>query len=331
MRALRYTGLGQAEVAEVPDPRPAETEVLVQVEAAGICHTDLDILHGNYAATFPVTPGHEFAGTVIGTGQEVDRAWLGRRVAVDPLRSCGACRPCLHGRTNLCEHLRAYGAEIDGGLATHAAVEVSQLVDVGDLAADLAAMAEPLACAVNAARRSAITASDDVLVVGAGPIGLLILTAFGSRGASLSVAEPQDRRRDHAAGFGAAASYPSINAALQARAGAGFDVVVDVTGVPAVAQAGLGAVRRGGRLVLFGVCPPESTMTLDPHRVYADEITVLGSFSLNGTLADAVELLRTTRVPVRELVTHRIGLEELPAALSLVGTPDALKIQVALG
>lgn len=218
MRALRYTGLGQAEVAEVPDPRPAETEVLVQVEAAGICHTDLDILHGNYAATFPVTPGHEFAGTVIGTGQEVDRAWLGRRVAVDPLRSCGACRPCLHGRTNLCEHLRAYGAEIDGGLATHAAVEVSQLVDVGDLAADLAAMAEPLACAVNAARRSAITASDDVLVVGAGPIGLLILTAFGSRGASLSAAEPQDRRRDHAAGFGAAASYPSINAALQARA-----------------------------------------------------------------------------------------------------------------
>ncbi len=107
--------------------------------------------------------------------------------------------------------------------------------------------------------------------------------------------------------------------------------MVDVTGRPAVVQQAVGAVRKGGRLLLFGVCPIGSELVLDPHDIYAREITVLGSFSLNRTLPAAIESLRTTAAPMHELVTHRLPLTALPEAFSLLGGPDALKVQVAPG
>lgn len=330
MKALQFTALDHAELVELPIPIPAPDEVLIRVGAVGICHTDLEILRGHYPAEFPVTPGHEFAGDVIKIGSEVDRSWLHRAVAVDPLINCQQCAWCRAGRTNLCQSLQAYGAEINGGAAEFVTVRTDNLVDASGLPAALAALAEPLACAENGAQRAAVTADDDVLVVGAGPIGLLLMTAFGRRGAGLTVAEPQPERREHARAFGSTAQYQSVADALESRDGDGFDLVVDVTGRPDVVQQGFTAVRRGGRLMLFGVCPPGSQLSLDPYDIYKREITVLGSFSLNRTLPSAVETLRANQHRLRRLITHQIPITDLPAALDLLGRPGVLKLQIDL-
>ncbi|GGL93870.1 alcohol dehydrogenase catalytic domain-containing protein [Nakamurella endophytica] len=329
MKALVYRALGVAELTDLPVPTPGPGEVLLRVDAAGICRTDLEILAGNYSAIFPVVPGHEFAGTVVDLGAGVDPSWRNRQVAVDPLITCGHCRWCRAGRPNLCADFQAYGSERDGGLAEYVAVRTENLVNAEDLAPEVAALAEPLACAENGAARAGVGPADDVLIAGAGPIGLLMLTAFGVRGARVTVAEPQAQRRERAHRFGAAESFASVPEAVAARDGAGFDLVADVSGRPDVVQQCLGAIRKGGRLLLFGVCPPGSAVQLDPHDVYARELTVLGSFSVNGTLPAAVASLRDTTAPVAELITHRLPLDALPGAFDLVGAPDSLKVQLA--
>lgn len=115
MKALQFTVLNHPELVDLPIPIPAPDEVLIRVGAVGICHTDLEILRGHYPAEFLVTPGHEFAGDVVEIGSAVDRSWLHRAVAVDPLINCRQCAWCRAGRTNLCQALQAYGAEINGG------------------------------------------------------------------------------------------------------------------------------------------------------------------------------------------------------------------------
>lgn len=328
MKALQFTALDHAELVELPIPTPAPDEVLIRVGAAGICHTDLDILRGHYPAQFPVTPGHEFAGDVIEVGTAVDRSWLRRAVAVDPLIFCRQCAWCRAGRTNLCQSLRAYGAEINGGAAEFVSVRADSLVDASGIPVALAALAEPLACAENGAQRAAVNADDEVLVVGAGPIGLLLMTAFGQRGASVTIAEPQAARRENARAFGSTAEYQSVAAALESRYGKGFHLVVDVTGRPEVVQQGLTAVSRGGRLMLFGVCPPGSKLTVDPYDIYKREITVLGSFSLNRTLPSAMETLRANQHRLRRLITHELPITDMPTALALLGRPGVLKLQL---
>lgn len=329
MKALQFLALHHAELVDLPVPSPAPGEVLIRVDAAGVCHTDLEILRGNYPARFPVVPGHELAGQVVEIGSGVEGAWLDMRVAVDPLVSCGNCSWCAAGRINLCDSLRAYGAELNGGAAEYVAVRAANLVDASGLPAGVAALAEPLACAENGATRAVIAAGEEILVVGAGPIGLLIMTAFGHRGARLSVAEPQAERRETARAFGSIDEHDSVQAALKARDGAQFDVVVDVTGRPDVVQQAFQAVRKGGRFLLFGVCPPNSTLLLDPYDIYKREITVLGSFSLNQTISNAVELLRASGVPLETLITNQVSLSEMPLGLDLLGRPGVLKVQIS--
>ncbi len=329
MKALQFIALHHAELVDLPVPSPAPDEVLIRVDAAGVCHTDLEILSGNYPARFPVVPGHEFAGQVVEVGSAVAGVWLDTPVAVDPLVPCGNCSWCHAGRINLCDSLRAYGAELNGGAAEYVAVRAANLMDASGLPAGVAALAEPLACAENGAARAVIAAGEEILVVGAGPIGLLIMTAFGNRGAKLFVAEPQAERRGTARAFGSLGEHDSVLAALKARDGAQFDVVVDVTGRPEVVQQAFQAVRKGGRFLLFGVCPPNSKLLLDPHDIYKREITVLGSFSLNRTITTAVDSLRASSFPLDTLITNQLPLSEMPLGLELLGRPGVLKVQIS--
>lgn len=330
MKALRFVELNYAVLDEMPRPVPHGDECLVEVESAGLCHTDLDILAGNYRANFPVTPGHEFSGTVVEVGRDGNPQLLGKRVAANPLIPCEHCRACRRGRHNLCENLRSYGAEIDGGLAEFVTVRSAQLYVVDRLPAELAALAEPLACAINGARRAAARAKDDALVIGAGPIGQLLLIAFCAEGIdNVVMAEPQRARRERAETFGAH-TFASLNE-LSTHRPDGFDLVVDATGRPDVVQDASRKLRPGGRLLLFGVCPPQSSLMLDPHDIYAREITVLGSVSVNHTFQDAIKTLQNSSdLPIKRLITDHLDINKLPDALSVIGSPDSLKVQVSM-
>ncbi len=136
--------------------RASEEEALIRVGAAGICHTDIDILHGHYPARFPLTPGHEFAGVVEAVGRNADESLVGQRVAADPLLPCNLCSPCRARRFNKCESLEAYGATISGGFSEFVVVAIDRLHQIGTLSFEAAALAEPLGCVLHGLNRVGI-------------------------------------------------------------------------------------------------------------------------------------------------------------------------------
>lgn len=348
MNALVFGADRVPRTERVSEPSPRPGEALVRVDAAGICHTDHDILHGRYPAALPRIPGHEIAGTVVGLGAgrasspggpsgTADRTVIevGDRVAVDPLVTCGTCANCRRGHRNLCRRLQAYGADLDGGIAELVVVRLENLHPVGDLDAGVAALAEPLACATLGVARANPQPTDRVVVMGAGPIGLLLASALRSRGVrDVTVVDVLADRLLLARDFGATATHLATTDLVEtqgptADGTGGFDLVVDATGRPEVVQQGVRLLRDAGTLLVFGVCPPGSALVLDPHEVYARQLHVLGSFSLAGTLPAAIETLRTTDLPMRTLVTHQFPLTDAVEALQRVGTGGSLKIQVA--
>lgn len=344
MRAMVFGPGATARVGQVPDPAPGPGEVLVRVEAAGICHTDLDILHGRYPAALPRIPGHEVAGTVVATGPVLPRpenpvppvAPLveGERVAIDPLLSCGRCVNCAKGHPNLCVTLRAYGADLDGGVAELVVVRATNAHRVGDLPAAFAALAEPTACMLHALGRAAPRPGDRALVLGAGPMGLLLTMGLREQGVdSVTVADLLDDRLEAARRFGATDTATAGDDLVgQLRDGDGrdgYDLVVDATGRPPVVAQGLSLLADSGTLLLFGVCPPGSSLTLDPNEVYRRQLRVLGSFSLCGSLPAALKVLAATAAPVDELASHSLPLERAVEALDLMGTAGTRKIQIA--
>lgn len=317
-------------VTRLPDPQPGPGEVLVQVAASGICHTDVHILKGHYRASFPVVPGHEYAGTVVATGAGVGSEWVGRRVAVDPNVPCGRCEACHRNRQNLCRNLKAYGVDRNGGFAELCAVRVDNVHPIGDLPFEQAAFAEPLGCVVHALRRLQPEPGSEALVFGAGPMGLLLLQALKGYGAARVVAvDIHEPRLELARRLGADETF--VSAQLGGKLGGRrFDVVADATGVPQVVEEMANWVRDGGKLLYFGVCPPQARVAVSPFDVYRRDLHIVGSFSLNATLPAALGLIASGAVRVEPLVSHRFPLEEFPRYIDRVGQPDTMKLQARM-
>src|ERR1700722_4383966 len=186
MRAIVLDRPGSFRVAEVPDPTPAPGQVVVKVDACGICGTDLHIMDGEFPPTpYPITPGHEFAGTIAAVGADVTMDLpAGAPVAVDPSIYCGHCRRCRAGRGNLCENWAAVGDTVDGAFAEYVAVPAANAYRLAArLDRQTAAMVEPLACAVHGLRRLGPVFGDSVVLTGAGTMGLLLLQLLVHAGA----------------------------------------------------------------------------------------------------------------------------------------------------
>lgn len=329
VKALVFGADRVARVTEVADPVAGSGEVLIEVEAAGLCHTDLDILAGRYPAELPRVPGHEFCGTVVGRGPEATQTALGTRVAVDPLVPCAACRNCRRGHPNLCPDLRAYGSDLDGGIAQYAVVREENCHEIGDLDPRLGAMAEPFACAMHALEVAAPSSDDRALVIGAGPMGIILGVTLRSLGLTgITVADVVEDRLARAQGFGFEHTVVGGPGMVKRAGKRVFDLVIDATGRPEVVSEVVATVADAGTLLVFGVCPPGSAITLDPNEIYARELTVRGSFSLNGTQPAAIHALASSDLPLTDLVTDRYPLDQAVEALDRVGTADTIKIQV---
>lgn len=206
------------------------------MRAAGLCHTDIDVLHGRYGTgAFPLVPGHEYAGTIEAVAEDVTSVKPGDRVAVDPNIPCGQCPACAKGLTNLCSALKAYGVTENGGFAEYGVVAADHVHRIGDLAFETAALAEPLACVLNGLGAAGVGAGGHVpgnaLIFGAGPIGLLMALSLKASGAAkVAVADISEQRLAFAASLGLVPLVSgSQDLAAQAR---GFDFVVDVAGLP---------------------------------------------------------------------------------------------------
>jgi len=327
MRAIVLDRPGSFRVAEVPDPTPGPDQIVVKVDCCGICGTDIHIMDGEFPPTpYPITPGHEFAGTVAAVGTDVDAAMhlsVGARVAVDPSVYCGYCKRCRAGRGNLCENWAAIGDTVDGAFAEYVAVPAANAYLLPDgFDGQVAAMMEPLACAVHGLRRLGPVFGDTVLLTGAGTMGLLLLQLLTHAGAgTVTVVDRVSDRLEVARKLGAARVASDIGELADER----FEITVDATGVPAVIQAGSDLLDRGGRLLVFGVSPAEAAISLSPFRVYNDEITVTGSMAILRSFAPAVELLTSGVVDPRPLLSTPLPLEEFGEALRRVRAGQGIK------
>ena len=327
MRALVFESLGRAALRDMPDPQPGHGEVLVKVAATGICHTDTDILAGRYLAAYPVVPGHEFAGTIIGLGAGVEASLLQARVAIDPLLPCGDCPACREGRYNLCASLAAYGATCNGAFAPLAVVRAANAHPIGDLPFDVAALAEPFSCVLHGVGQAHVRAGSRCLIFGAGPIGLMMMLALQTdKNADVTMADILPDRREAAASLGAQQALDA-NSLAPETLGERFDLVVDCTGVPAVCATLTGYARDAGTVLFFGVCPPGATIALSPNEVFRRELRIVGSHSLCGELPHALDCLRRLGPRAHALISHHLDLDEIATCFGQSRPQRAMKIQ----
>lgn len=336
MRAAALTDVGEMEVQERDRPEPQSDEVLVEIGACGVCMTDFHMYHGTFEVETPMIPGHESAGTVVEVGADVRSVAVGDRVAINPTVPCNTCTYCKRGDTHLCEHNTSIGGAadtvIDGAFAEYVRVPETNVEDIGSMDFDTAALAEPLACCVHGVDRVDLRQGDSVAIIGAGPIGLMLLQTFHNRGASpIVVSEPDDDRRELAAGLGADAvvdpnAVDDPVAAITDAAGGEVAVGVEAIGlVPTIEQANA-VTAEGGSTLLFGVPSQDATMEVSPYDLFFTEVDYKGSYSL--TTEDferAVTMLEHGRVDAETLITAEIGLDDIPDAFDRMGDAEGLK------
>ena len=327
MKAAVIESMGKVVVAEVPDPTPDPREVVVEVAACGLCGTDLHILQGEFAPKLPIVPGHEFAGEVVGVGSRVTEVSVGDRVAVDPSLYCHECGYCRTGHNNLCERWAAIGVTTAGGAAQYAVAPVANCVKLPEhVRTQDAALVEPLSCAVRGydVLRSRLGAH--VLIYGSGTMGLMMLELAKLTGAaSVDVVDVNPARLQTARRLGVSAAAGNADELDRPR---GWDVVVDATGNAAAIQDGLDRVAKAGTFLQFGVADYATRVTIDPYRIYNQEITITGSMAVLHSFERAAELFAKGVLDPEVFISDRVPLERYPQALEQFAAGVGRKIVV---
>jgi threonine dehydrogenase-like Zn-dependent dehydrogenase len=337
MAAAVFEGEGHLSITERPVPSlKGADDVLIEVEACGVCGTDVHILEvpPGHPATPGVIMGHEFVGIVRQTGPRAIGIEPGQRVAVAANITCGSCAACKRGTPNHCEHFTTMGIFQDGGLAQFAVAPASACHVVSkDIAPEIAALTEPLSCVVNGVELARLIPGEGVAVLGAGPVGLLFLALFRAAGAGrVIVVEPTTLRREAAKQMGAdvcvdPSSEDPASAVRDATSGAGADVVVDAVGDQL--DRALSAVRVGGRVVLFGM-NSRARPRVRQYDITRKELTVLGAYVGANVFPKAARILASGLIEPSPMISHRPSLEQLPGALDAVRQARAVKVVVDL-
>lgn len=329
MQAVRLQAVGRIGLVEVPDPGPGPGEVLVRVQAAGICGTDRHLFRGEFPCAPPVTLGHEFAGEVVACGEGVTLP-LGTRVTCDPNIACGSCDQCLRGRVNLCARNSAIGIHRDGGFAERTVIPAHRAIPVPGLNPQHAAFAEPLACTLHGLDLGAPIPGERVIVLGGGVIGLLAVQLARNAGTEVTLVTRHPAKRDLALSLGA-----SHTAATEAEAHAllpqGADLVLECAGVAETVEMAPRLTRSGGRVVVLGVMPQGETVRIEPFDLLFREIRLLYSFINPFTQARAAAMLSEGRIDTTPLISRVIPLTEAPEAIANPALPGEVKVLVVPG
>ena len=327
MRAAVITAPGHVEVTTLPDPTPGTKDVIIDVASCGICGTDLHILEGEFVETFPIVPGHEFAGEIVALGAEVTDFQVGDQVAVNPSFICYECRYCRKGLTNLCEVAGGYGTSFNGGAAEFAVVGAKYCVKLPEnVRAVDASLIEPLSCAIRGYDVIKNQMGNLALIYGAGTMGLMMLQLAKRAGlASVDVVDVNESKLAIAARLGCDASVTSADLLDRPY---GWELVIDATGNEKAIQDGLGRVDRGGTFLQFGVASYATRATIEPYKVFRNEITITGSMATLNSYNRCVDLFATGIIDPDIFISDRLPLEQYTHALDLFTQGKSRKIQV---
>jgi len=320
MKAVVFDAPGKARITQVSKPTVGEDEVLIAIKAAGVCGTDLHIYEGNFIGSYPVIPGHEFAGEVIDVGREVKSFKPGDRVTVDPDIFCRKCSFCRENRENFCLDFKAYGVHFNGGFAEMASIKEENVYRIDGLSYVEGALVEPVGCGIHGIKQVGIDIGDHVLIFGSGPIGLILMQLCKNSGAAtITVVDRYEEKLGIAKRLGATnILLAGDSEKLKDIRPEGFNVVIDATGSPSVVQSMFGYVRDRGRLLFFGVCPQNAKIEISPYEVYKRELKIYGTFSLLHTTIPAIDMIREKKVNTEALVSHRLPLGDFMKALEMM-------------
>lgn len=335
MKAVRLEAVGRIVLREVAKPTPGPDDLLVRVEACGVCGTDRHLFHGEFPCTPPVTPGHEFSGIVEAMGGAVSGYSVGDRVTGDPNIACGRCPHCRAGRVNLCSNLCAIGIHRDGGFADYVLLPQKQAFLLPrDLKPTHGAFCEPLGCCLHGVDLAEIRPGASVVVLGGGVIGLLTVQLAKLAGArTIILSTRQASRRALAEELGATATVdPGAGDVIEAVTGpsglmpGGVDVVFECAGVRDTVEQSLRLARAGGTVIIVGVTPQGMKAAFEPFDLLFRELKVLGSFLNPYTHGRAAELIATGAIEIDRLISRQVPLEEAAAVIANPPAPGEVKV-----
>lgn len=332
MLAAVFEGKGKLNLKQVSIPEIKEVdEVLLQVEAAGICGTDMRILEvpPGHPATEGVILSHEYTGKVLEVGGAVTQFKKGDRVVVDPNITGGNCSYCKIGMPNMCENMTTLGIFINGGFARYNVAPAKALHKISpNLLAELAVFTEPLSCVVSATQRLNVHPGEVVVVLGAGPIGLLFVQMFKASGAGkIIVSEISEYRAKFAYQSGASRVVnplqDNLERIVKEETLVGADVVVDAVGT--LFGSAMAIVRRGGRILLFGQNYQAKTQ-LAQNDITRNELTVMGSFIARFTFPTAIKIIESKVLDLKKLITDEVPLEDIHKGIEAMRKGEAIKV-----
>jgi L-iditol 2-dehydrogenase len=344
MQALVILEPERFEIAEVPIPEPGPMEVLCRVRAVSICGTDSHLIAGDYPGfwppSFPIIPGHEWAGEIVRLGPGAEKAgWrVGDRVAGTSHDACGVCQQCVEGRYNLCENYgvmdlhRQYGHNYQGADAEYVVHGVKAVFPLPDsISFEVGAVIDPASIALHVADRARIGAGDTVAVMGGGAIGLLAGEAARIRGAGrVIVVEPLAARRQKASDMGfevVDAGTADAGAVLREMTGGlGVDRIIEAAGVPATLRWALAALRKGGRIAAVGI--PTRDVEINVRDLVLYELELAGSRASAGEMRRVMPFVADGRMRLGEVMTHEFALADFGDALATFRDPTSGAIKI---
>jgi 2-desacetyl-2-hydroxyethyl bacteriochlorophyllide A dehydrogenase len=327
MQAAIITDAHSVVITQVPDPTPGPGEVVIEVAASGICGTDKEIFDGQYRASLPVIPGHEFSGTVVALGADVRGLRVGDRVAADPNLPCQRCRYCHEGRVNLCDNYAAYGVTLNGASAQYLAVPEHLCVVLPDTVDLLhAALIEPLSCALHAWDLVGAQIGKRAVIYGSGTMGLMMLQLAGAFGVSeVDMVDLNPLKLDAARDLGAAALVTSAADAMPER---GWDLVIDATGATGAIADGLGRIAKGGTFLQFGVAGHKAKVEISPYLIYEHELRIIGAVCPLNSFARSADLLSNGTINPVPLISDQFSVIDYEQALTKFSTGQSRKVLV---
>ncbi|MFE7843615.1 zinc-binding dehydrogenase [Microbacterium sp. NPDC057407] len=337
MRTLQYTAPRTLVVADAEAPAPRPGEVQVGVSYAGLCGTDLHIFHGDMDSRVerPLVFGHEMSGILTAVGSDADGWEVGDRVTVMPLAWDGVCPACRAGNEHICQNLDFIGIDSPGALQERWNVPASTLVRLPEsMPLDVAALVEPVAVAVHDVRRSELVVGDRVVVIGGGPIGVLIASVARHSGADVAVIEVDERRRAQISGLGFATIDPRTTDQAawveEWTEGAGADVVFEVSGAAAAVAGATGLAKVRGTIVVVAI--HSQPREVDLQRVFWRELRILGArVYRREDFERAVELLEEGAIPTQSVITRIVDLDSAQEAFADLESGRAMKVLVRVG
>ncbi len=334
MRAAIFQGPFSLKMDDYSLSKLGENDLLIKVEVCGLCGTDFHIYKGESFSTPPVIPGHEFVGTIVEKGTDVKHLNLDDKVAIDPNIYCGKCKYCQLGEINYCENLKALGVSLNGGFAEYSIVPSSQAYLLpNNFSFNSAAFAEPLSCCLRGMDQAAIKHGENVVIIGSGTIGLLMLQLVKISGAAkIIVIEPIAEKRSAAIQLGAdyVIDPDSIEVLdhITSLTSGGPDVIIECVGKSSTADLAVRLARKGGRVVIFGLSEKKDLLNINLQDFFLKELTVKGSLLNPFTFSRAVNLLINNKIRMEKLKPVLSNLENLENILSRPRDLTVIKYQI---